>query len=191
MRVFLPMLATFCLDSAVPSHDWEVLPPFLVPKQRSKPTYRPHSRFTAQEDVHLYRLVDKYGTKSWRLIAKHMPSRNSRQCRERWLNYLNPSLNNESWTAAEDALLGEKYNQIGPRWVYMMRFFPNRTDAMLKNRFQVLRRKAMRHTLLDSQNVSSAGTQGTSDGFEPEFSLGMHEQFSMTDPTNPFDEFML
>jgi hypothetical protein len=180
------MFPLFPLDPLSPSPDSEALPPFLVPKQRAKPIYRPHSRFTAQEDVRLYRLVQEHGAKSWRLIAKYMPNRNSRQCRERWLNYLNPSLNSESWTATEDALLEEKYHQIGPRWVFMMKFFPNRTDAMLKNRFQVLRRKAMRQALADSQDISSPGN---SDGFELEFNLAVHEKFSITDLPSPFDEF--
>jgi hypothetical protein len=127
----------------------EALPPFRVRKPRANPTYRPHSKFSPQEDGRLLRLVEEHGANCWRLIAKRMDNRNSRQCRERWLNYLNPALNTQPWTEAEDALLEQKYAQMGPRWVFMMRFFPNRTDAMVKNRFQILQRR--------SQRISAAG----------------------------------
>jgi hypothetical protein len=136
-------------DSAAISPDDDVLPPFLLRKPRARPIHRPHWKFTPQKDLRLLRLVEEHGPNSWRLIAKHMDNRNSRQCRERWLNYLNPALNTQPWTAAEDALLEQKYAQMGPRWVFMMRFFPNRTNGMIKNRFQVLQRT--------SQTIFAAG----------------------------------
>jgi hypothetical protein len=122
----------------------DAIPPAPPRKPRAKPVYRPHSKFSPDEDFKLCQLVNEHGPNAWRVVAKFLPGRNSRQCRERWLNYLNPGLNSNPWTAAEDALLEQTYTAIGPRWVYMMRFFPNRTDAMIKNRFQVLQRKAQK-----------------------------------------------
>jgi hypothetical protein len=55
--------------------------------------------------------------------------------------YLSPELNTRPWTPTEDALLIEKYLMIGSRWVTIAKFFPNRTDAMIKNRFLMLQRK--------------------------------------------------
>jgi hypothetical protein len=120
------------------------IPPAPFRKPRAKPTYRPHSKFSHEDDIRLRELVTEYGTSSWRGVAELMPGRNSRQCRERWLNYLNPALNTNAWTADEDALLKQTYAAIGPRWVCLTKFFPTRTDAMLKNRFQVLQRKHTR-----------------------------------------------
>jgi hypothetical protein len=117
------------------------IPPTPFRKPRAKPIYKPHSKFTPEEDFRLRQLVAEHGDHSWRTLAKFMPNRNSRQCRERWLNYLNPARNIEPWTESEDALLEQAYETLGPRWVYMMRLFPSRTDAMIKNRFQLLKRR--------------------------------------------------
>jgi hypothetical protein len=116
-------------------------PPFLIPKPRAKPIYKPHSKFTPDEDDALRKLVEEHGAHAWRVIGKLMPERNSRQCRERWLNYLDPNLNTDPWEEPEDALLLAKHEKHGPRWMFLCRFFPNRTDQMIKNRFQMLTRR--------------------------------------------------
>jgi hypothetical protein len=56
------------------------------------------------------------------------------------MNYLAPELNTRPWTPAEDALLKEKYTVHGSRWVTIAKFFTNRTDGMVKNRFLMLQR---------------------------------------------------
>jgi hypothetical protein len=70
-----------------------------------------------------------------------MGGKNQRQCRERWINYLCPSLNTSAWTPDEDALLLQKYIEMGTRWVKIAKFFPHRTDAMVKNRFNKIQRR--------------------------------------------------
>ena len=59
-------------------------------------------KFTPEEDQRLMSLVMKYGTRDWLYISQKMMSRNPRQCRERWNNYLNPNLTAEPWTIEED-----------------------------------------------------------------------------------------
>jgi hypothetical protein len=80
-----------------------------------------------------------------------MDQKNARQCKERWTNYLSPGINTAAWTRDEEALLIQKYAEFGPRWVAITKFFPNRTDSMLKNRFNRLRRvgQKARHLLAD------------------------------------------
>jgi hypothetical protein len=136
----------------------EQIPPAPFRKPRAKPTYRPHAKFTAVEDARLRELVAEHGASSWRAVAKLMPGRTTRQCRERWINYLDPALNTNAWTSDEDALLERTYAAIGPRWVCLTQFFPTRTDAMLKNRFQVLQRK---------HRQTAAGTPQSPDACAP------------------------
>lgn len=112
----------------------------LSPAENHERT-RLHSKFTAEEDDQLRSLVEKYGDLNWSAIAEEMPGRNVRQCKERWVNYLCPTINNSEWTPEEDALLIEKQREFGSKWVRIAKFFNNRTDAMLKNRFNVLRRR--------------------------------------------------
>lgn len=48
--------------------------------------------WTTEEDATVTRLVKKYGTKKWSLIARHLNGRLGKQCRERWYNHLVRSL---------------------------------------------------------------------------------------------------
>jgi hypothetical protein len=98
-------------------------------------------KFSSDEDARLSQVVAKLGTKDWHHIARCMGSRNARQCRDRWRNYLDPGLRNGDWTAQEDELLSEKYLQLGAKWNKISRFFQGRSDLALRNRWQVLERR--------------------------------------------------
>lgn len=112
--------------------------------KRKKTSPKAHAKFTEREDDNLSQLVEEYGDNNWDIIAEQMKGRNKRQCKERWINYLSPSLNMNPWTEAEDNLLQEKYKEYGSKWVIISKFFKNRTDTMVKNRFQLLRRRDLR-----------------------------------------------
>ena len=90
--------------------------------------------FSIEEDAIILYLVQHIGT-NWREIAKQLPQRTERQCRERYKTYLNPTLRHDPWTAEEDALLITLYNKIGPKWAEMAKFFPGRADNTIKNRY--------------------------------------------------------
>jgi hypothetical protein len=60
------------------------------------------------------------------------------------MNYLSPMLNTAAWTVEEDQLLLEKQREYGSRWAQIAKFFPNRTDGMVKNRFNLLQRRQAR-----------------------------------------------
>jgi hypothetical protein len=102
------------------------------------------TRFTNQEDQCLLHLVAQYGTQNWRQISHLIRSRNPRQCRERYQNYLNPALRHNNWTADEDSLLEQKYREFGCKWNTIAKFFINRSDTALRNRWMVLNRRQTR-----------------------------------------------
>ena len=56
------------------------------------------SQFTKEEDAKLIQLVQKYTANNFNAIAKELPGRSVRQCRERWKHYLSPSVRNTPWT---------------------------------------------------------------------------------------------
>ncbi|KAH0788734.1 Myb-like DNA-binding domain containing protein [Histomonas meleagridis] len=103
--------------------------------------FKPHAKFNEEEDERLKEVVSRLGDYDWNRIAQEMPGRNPRQCKERWTYYLSPSLNTSPWTEEEDKLLLAKQRELGSKWVKISKFFHNRTDAMVKNRYQVLMRK--------------------------------------------------
>jgi hypothetical protein len=103
--------------------------------------FRPRVKFSPGEDERLRNLVETLGTSDWHAIVAQMPGKNARQCKERWINYLSPELNTGAWTCEEDILLIRKHAELGPKWVQIAAFFPNRTDSMIKNRFNKLQRR--------------------------------------------------
>ncbi|KAF2286953.1 hypothetical protein GH714_036173 [Hevea brasiliensis] len=95
-------------------HRWQkVLNPELVKGPWSK-----------EEDEIIIELVNKYGPKKWSTIAQHLPGRIGKQCRERWHNHLNPSINKEAWTQQEELSLIRAHQIYGNRWAELTKFLP-------------------------------------------------------------------
>jgi hypothetical protein len=92
-------------------------------------------KFTSAEDSKLRDLVTQLGTKSWEEIAKYMAGRTARQCRDRYKNYLLDSLVTAPWTAEEDAIIAERYRQLGPKWVEIAKMLNGRSGNHVKNRW--------------------------------------------------------
>lgn len=97
--------------------------------------------FTQKEDQLIIHYVNLFGTKKWTLIANFVKGRTSKQCRDRYMNYLKPGLSNIEWTQKEDDLLLELYMKYGPKWSTICKNFNNRNQVSLKNRFIFLQKQ--------------------------------------------------
>lgn len=71
----------------------------------------------------------------WEALGRQLGGRSARQCRERWANYLAPTIRNEPWTDDEDRLLVEKINELGHCWATIGHFFNGRSENDVKNRW--------------------------------------------------------
>jgi hypothetical protein len=102
------------------------------------------TKFTADEDALLMQLVSQFGSDDWNQVSRFMGTRNGRQCRERYKNYLNPTLNQSPWTAEEDQILLSQFQQYGAKWNTIAKSFTNRSDLSLRNRYNQLNRQMNR-----------------------------------------------
>lgn len=87
------------------------------------------------EDAKLRQLVEMHQPRNWTTLATQLGTRSGKQCRERWLNHLDPVINKGPWTKEEDELLIRLHGEMGNRWSDIARLIPRRTDNALKNRF--------------------------------------------------------
>jgi hypothetical protein len=97
--------------------------------------------WTRAEDEIIISYVEKNGTKKWQKLCTQLPGRIGKQCRERWRNHLDPSLNHSQWTEAEDERLIELHRQHGNAWVKIAMLMQNRSDNDVKNRWNATLRK--------------------------------------------------
>jgi hypothetical protein len=101
-------------------------------------------KWSIEEDVVLNKYVKIYGgEKNWLEIARHLPGRSSKQCRERWTNILQPGVKKGEWTCDDDKKIFQFYLQYGARWTEIATHMIGRTENSIKNRFySTLRRFA-------------------------------------------------
>ena len=163
----------------------------------------PKSKFTPAEDEKLRSIVQEVGEKSWDIVSKRMGTRNQRQCKERWFNYLSPNVKSLPWTIEEDQKLEQLHNELGAKWVKISQFFPSRTDTNIKNRWMVLQRQKKRLEKKaiqqqDSQvsinpniNVKSIFTPSSENLVQPEKPIIQPSNQYLFDDKDQFDGFKL
>ncbi|CAM9968857.1 unnamed protein product, partial [Phaeothamnion confervicola] len=99
-------------------------------------------RWMSTEDARLVALVSQ-GFKNWVDLAKQMPGRTSKQCRERWCHHLDPNVKKGDYSEAEDCLILEMQYRLGNRWAQIAQMLPGRTENAVKIRWKAIQRCRM------------------------------------------------
>jgi len=117
--------------------------------QRWKHSLRPEmgvvkkGKWTKEEDDKLRQVKRQHeGTpvaSLWESVSKGMQfTRNSKQCRERWSNFLDPTLRFDCWTMAEDDQILRLHCHFGNAWKKMTSSLPGRSSEHIRRRFLYL-----------------------------------------------------
>jgi hypothetical protein len=91
--------------------------------------------FTEDEDRIITEYVEQNGPHNWPGLSEILVNRSPKQCRERWMNHLNPSLVSTPWSREEDFLIFDNVQRIGAKWSLLSKLLDGRTDNAIKNRW--------------------------------------------------------
>lgn len=128
------------------SHRWVQISTFFSDKSRAQCLQRykklsegiKKGKWSADEDKLLKSAVEKYIDRGWKYISQFLPARSDSQCRERWVNSLNPSLKKGKWSKEEDELL---LSLIGQPWLDICKKIEGRTAKQCRKRYFKLIKK--------------------------------------------------
>jgi hypothetical protein len=133
-------------------------------------------RWMDEEDRTLIYLVSQ-GHKNWGQVAHHMPGRTSKQCRERWNNYLDPTLVHTHFTAEEDITLVQLQKTLGNKWAAIAKLMPGRTENAVKLRFNAIAKDPAKHKEILQLQQSTIAAAEILNEFQPTTgTIGKHEE---------------
>jgi myb proto-oncogene protein len=91
-------------------------------------------KWTAEEDAKLTEAVKEHGN-LWVVVAALVPGRTQKQCRNRWVESLDPDINRGTCTVAEDAKLTIAVTDFGTEWAKVAVLVPGRTNAQCRKKW--------------------------------------------------------
>jgi len=127
---------------------------------------RKRNTWTEDEDKELKSIVELHKRRSdkicWSTVMQLIPGRDSKQCRDRWLNHLDPTAQNtkSTWTEDEDRKLIQFIKKHGTRWRLMQStILPNRTELTIKNRWNSAMKRRYTRFLSKRWSVDESSIQ--------------------------------
>eukprot|EP00924_Labyrinthula_sp_SR-Ha-C_P012938 snap_masked-scaffold_12-processed-gene-4.17-mRNA-1 protein AED:0.51 eAED:0.52 QI:0/0/0/0.5/1/1/2/0/159 len=82
----------------------------------------------------------------WKYVERCMSGRSAKQCRERWLLCLDPSINKSTWSREEDEEIIRLQSILGNKWVKIKALLnTNRTENSVKLRFHKIMKYGTPH----------------------------------------------
>lgn len=98
--------------------------------------------------------------KEWTRIAEEFnkmvgpgSARKPRQCRERWINVIDPSVRRGKWTIEEEFKILKLWKELGSKWHEISLQVEGRTEIQVKNRFNCLIKKDQQSNMTGSSQL--------------------------------------
>ncbi|KAH0795333.1 Myb-like DNA-binding domain containing protein [Histomonas meleagridis] len=110
--------------------------------------------WSQQEDELLKSAISQIGIKKWSDVARFVPTRTAKQCRERWFNRLDPSLKHGPFEQWEDQIIIEKQKEVGNRWSIIAQLLPGRSCGAIKNRWYSSLRSSLMNGSIQQNSVT-------------------------------------
>ena len=139
--------------------------------QNERPSY---GSWSEKEDgiIRAFVLASIEPFNSWSALAKKLPGRNANQVRERWRDALDPTINREPFTRADDLLIWQGFKDIGRKWAEISRqyFGDQRTDNQIRGRWktQAFKTSICEHFSFDSDAFDLARSSQANSMADPE-----------------------
>lgn len=96
-------------------------------------------RWSSLEDAWLQAALRRVGSLNWSLVQQFVPNRTDVQCRERYINVLDPALLHQQFSPKEDEQLTRAVEQHGEgKWSLVVEMLPGRTDNQCRRRWLYL-----------------------------------------------------
>ena len=91
--------------------------------------------WTEKEDLLLLQWVEVHGPNKWTECARRIEGRCGKQCRERWMNTLDPRVKRGNWEEEEQMKIFGQMKQNWSSWATISKHLPGRTENAIKNYF--------------------------------------------------------
>ena len=143
--------------------------------------------FTPQEDSFLKYTIGTNGATHWNELARSLPGRTAKQCRERWHNHLREGIKKGEWSTEEDLTILSSHEKLGNRWSKISKLLIKRSNNDIKNRYYSLLKTQKLNELIHSNTFtripentnSKSGTSSITDGTTTS-SNNCYEQHNIT-----------
>mmetsp|Transcript_12403 Transcript_12403/g.26794 ORF Transcript_12403/g.26794 Transcript_12403/m.26794 type:complete len:646 (+) Transcript_12403:53-1990(+) len=103
-------------------------------------------QWSEAEDELLRQLVLAHGVQQWAGIAKELPGRTAKTCKNRWFHKLAPGTGKTGFHEWEDAIIAQAQRKHGSRWALISKLLPSRTEGAVKERW---------HSVISKQDAAA------------------------------------